>query len=166
LDYTNAGIDLKEYEPGEISAEEIGRLLIIKHSSLFRATDEELYKVIPTKLDKILVLEEWYHKEYYQNTVELPADFPSANYLAQVYNLDPSIAEKTGLDINSFANLFEQQKETTKTYNKFERDNNRPSSYETWQQIAEVIITGDTSLYKPTLQANSHWKNWPNSGSM
>jgi hypothetical protein len=44
--------------------------------------------------------------------------------------------------------------------------NTQPSSYETWQQIAKVIATGDTSYFRPTLEPNSHWKNWPEGGSM
>ena len=48
---------------------------------------------------------------------------------------------------------------------RIEREKNRPGSYETWQQLADVIITGDVSLYKPTLKPNSHWSNWPESGS-
>jgi len=50
--------------------------------------------------------------------------------------------------------------------NKDSWDNNRPGSYETWQQLAKVIITNDISHYKPTLQANTNWKNWPESGSL
>lgn len=44
-DYINAGIELKEYEPGEISLEEVGRLLITKYRDLFRASgDTTLYR--------------------------------------------------------------------------------------------------------------------------
>src|SRR5687768_3581463 len=49
-DYIDAGIELKEYEPGEISVEEVGRLLVTKHRDLLRATDNELYKSIPAHL--------------------------------------------------------------------------------------------------------------------
>lgn len=49
-DYTNTGIELKEYEPNEISAEEVGRLVVSQNRDLFRATDSELYKSIPTDL--------------------------------------------------------------------------------------------------------------------
>jgi len=164
-DYIEAGVELKEYEPGEISAEEVGRLLIIQYGSLFRATDEELYKFLPSGIDKILVLDEWYHKEYYQNNIELPADFPTPEYLAQAYKADPEIAEKTNLDVTGFANLFVEQIENTEAHNIFLWNNNRPGSYETWQQIAEVIVSGDASFYKATLPSNSHWKNWPDSGS-
>jgi hypothetical protein len=45
-------------------------------------------------------------------------------------------------------------------------NDNRPSSYETWQQIAKVIVTGDISCYSPTLKPNTHWSNWEDSGSL
>jgi hypothetical protein len=49
-DYQKVGIELKEYEPGEISLEEVGRFLLISNQDLLRATDEELYKSIPKDL--------------------------------------------------------------------------------------------------------------------
>ena len=63
-DYLKAGIKLKEFEPNEISAEEVARLLILTHRELFRATEEELYKSIPANLKKISVIDEWYHKDF------------------------------------------------------------------------------------------------------
>jgi uncharacterized protein DUF7003 len=42
----------------------------------------------------------------------------------------------------------------------------RPSSYETWRQLAKVLVSGDASFYKPTVKPNTHWKNWPESGGL
>ena len=47
-----------------------------------------------------------------------------------------------------------------------ESDGIEPSTYETYQLIAEVLVSGDQSLWKPTLEANNHWRNWPNAGSI
>ena len=52
-DYINAGIELKEYEPNTISADEVAKLVVLNHRDLFRATDQELYKSIPKDLKKI-----------------------------------------------------------------------------------------------------------------
>ncbi len=41
-----------------------------------------------------------------------------------------------------------------------------PSENETFQQIAEVLETGDIACYKPTRQPNTHWKNWPEGGTL
>lgn len=35
-----------------------------------------------------------------------------------------------------------------------------PSSQETYQLIAKVLITQDTSFWNPTLKPNNHWTNW------
>lgn len=45
-------------------------------------------------------------------------------------------------------------------------EGSKPSSYETFQLIAEVLETGDPSRYQPTLPTNTHWSNWPNAGGL
>jgi hypothetical protein len=45
-------------------------------------------------------------------------------------------------------------------------DVNRPSTSETFQQLAQVLVSGDTRLYKPTVPPNTHWKNWPEGGTL
>jgi hypothetical protein len=40
----------------------------------------------------------------------------------------------------------------------------RPSSYETYPMMAEVLVTKDTTRWKPTLQPNNDWRNWPEAG--
>lgn len=42
----------------------------------------------------------------------------------------------------------------------------RPSNSETFNQLAEVLVTGDAHIYKPTAASNTHWKNWPNAGTL
>ncbi len=150
-DYADNGIELNEFEPGEISAEEAGRLLILKYAHLFRATDEELYQSLPVNLNKILVLDEWYHREYYLQ-MNL---FESPEFLSRYELMPEPLRQKLQEDII-------KRNES----DRIEREKNRPGSYETWQQLADVITTGDVSLYKPTLKPNSHWSNWPESGSI
>jgi len=162
-DYMEAGIELKEYEPGEICAEEIARLLIIQYADLFRATDKELYSCIPSNLKKIMVLNEWYHREYYQFSTEIINSGPSIERLQTSY-IANGLADK--IDINSIGEALGESVSNNARYNQEEWQNNRPGNYETWQMLAKVIVTGDTSFYLPTLQSNNHWKNWPGSGSM
>jgi hypothetical protein len=45
-------------------------------------------------------------------------------------------------------------------------DEDRPSGSETFQQLAQVLVTGDVNCYRPTLEPNTHWKNWPQGGSL
>ncbi|MEL6988675.1 MAG: hypothetical protein AAGK97_12700 [Bacteroidota bacterium] len=61
--YRKVGIEMNNSED-EIGWCELGRYLVIEYSHLFRATDEELNKYLPEGLEKILVLDEWYHKDY------------------------------------------------------------------------------------------------------
>jgi hypothetical protein len=45
-------------------------------------------------------------------------------------------------------------------------DEHRPSNSKTFAQLAEVLSTGDTHLYKPTEPPNTHWKHWPDGGTL
>jgi hypothetical protein len=161
--YKNAGIDLSEDKAGEIRVEEVGRLLITKHRDLLRATDEELYKSIPKHLEKILVIDEWYHRDF--NEIEQPT--LSEEQLRLTYEFNKNlVGGQHPLDYESFAALFRQQEQSNNGFNQQQWQDNRPGAYETWQLIGKVIATGDAALYKPTLEPNSHWKNWPDSGSL
>jgi len=41
----------------------------------------------------------------------------------------------------------------------------RPSREETFQLLAKVLDTGNPHEYRPTLAPNTHWSNWPESGT-
>jgi hypothetical protein len=162
-DYDDAGIELRETEPGTISLEEVARLLIVKHRDLLRATDEELYKSIPKELTKILVIDEWYHRDF--NELIMPSI--SDEHLKATYEFNRNLVPgQEYMDYESFAALFRQQEQSNTAFNQGQWDDNRPGSYETWQLLAKVIAMDDITLYKPTLPPNTHWKNWPDSGSM
>jgi hypothetical protein len=45
-------------------------------------------------------------------------------------------------------------------------ESERPSGSETFQQLAMVLATGDTESYRPSLSPNTHWRNWPDGGSL
>jgi hypothetical protein len=45
-------------------------------------------------------------------------------------------------------------------------DNERPSGSETFQQLAQVLATGDVELYRPSRPPNTHWSNWPEGGRL
>ena len=45
-------------------------------------------------------------------------------------------------------------------------DHDRPSGSETFQQLAQVLATGDMTLYRPSRPPNTHWRNWPDGGSL
>jgi hypothetical protein len=42
----------------------------------------------------------------------------------------------------------------------------RPGGSETFQQLAQVLATGDVRLYRPSQPSNTHWRNWPEGGRL
>lgn len=42
----------------------------------------------------------------------------------------------------------------------------KPSGSETFQQLAQVLVTGNTSFYQPSQPPNTHWQNWPDGGKL
>lgn len=40
------------------------------------------------------------------------------------------------------------------------------SDSETFQQLAQVLTTGNTNLYQPSLPPNTHWSHWPEGGTL
>jgi hypothetical protein len=41
-----------------------------------------------------------------------------------------------------------------------------PSQSKTFPQLAQVLISGDRDRYQPSQLPNTHWKNWPDGGSL
>lgn len=41
-----------------------------------------------------------------------------------------------------------------------------PSAAEAYRQLAEVVAASDAGRYRPTEPPNTHWSNWPDSGSL
>src|SRR5690349_3444666 len=42
----------------------------------------------------------------------------------------------------------------------------RPAANQTFQQIAELLSTGELDRYRPTEPPNTHWKHWPEGGRL
>jgi len=161
-DYFDKGVDLKEHEPGEIGIEEAARLVVINHRDIFRATDSELYASIPMDLEKILVLDEWHHKDF--NEIDVPA--MTDEQLKSLWELNRKTYEPMGMTLETLTFMTRQQENSKTDYNKRQWEENRPGSCETWPMLAKVIVTTDTAHYKPMLAPNTHWLNWPESGSL
>ena len=45
-------------------------------------------------------------------------------------------------------------------------DSVRPSGSRTFQQLAQVLATGDVGAYRPLDPPNTHWKHWPDGGTL
>ena len=162
-DYEEAGIKLVDSELGGIGIEEAGRLLITQYQDIFRATNEELYKSLPGRLNKLLVLDQWYHKDF---TATAPKVMDQEDLL-QAYELNKQLGGAVStMTLENFTELIRQNEYRQQQFADIEWTNSRPSSYETWQQIAKVLATGNPHHYQPTLPPNTHWSNWPESGEL
>lgn len=42
----------------------------------------------------------------------------------------------------------------------------KPSEYETYRMIADILVSRDITKWKPTLKPTNNWRNWPNAGGM
>ncbi|MEV4412568.1 hypothetical protein [Catellatospora sp. NPDC049609] len=87
------------------------RRLVPEYRDLLLADEQELRHRLPADLPRIMVLQEWWHR-------------------------DPA------------------------------RHDQLPSETETFQQLAQVLATGDVAAYRPTHRPNTHWSFWPESGSL
>jgi hypothetical protein len=161
-DYLKAGIEPTGYRPEEISVQMAARLAVSQYRNLFRATDQELYKSIPADLEKILVLDEWYHKDFN----ELIQPKISDEQIKMSFELQKKLKGELKPNLDEFTELLRNQESKNAEWNNSQWEDNRPSSYETWQQLAKVIARGDINYYRPTLAPNTHWKHYPESGSL
>ncbi len=164
-DYEEVGIKLVESEPNTIQVQDAARLVILKYRELFRATDEELYKCIPKNLKKVLVLDEWYHRDF-NISENITDNILTESMMKSTYEFAKAELQKQGIDYETYKKSLKEQKEREDKFRKEMINYNSPSKYETWEMIAKVIVTGNTKYYKPTLKPNTHWSNYPESGSL
>lgn len=45
-------------------------------------------------------------------------------------------------------------------------EDERPSTSETFQQIADVLVSNALDKYRPSASPNTHWSHWPDGGSL
>ncbi|MCB2407767.1 DUF7003 family protein [Hymenobacter lucidus] len=161
-EYARLGIELMEFEPGRIELDELGRMLITERQDLFRATDAELYKSIPAHLSKILVLDEWHHKDFTVSPPKVLSDME----IVQAFALTIRNGGLPDMSLEDLTTTIRRQETLLNRQDQQEWNSSRPSSYETWPQLARVLTTGDVQHYRPTLPPNTHWSNWPESGAL
>lgn len=156
-EYHLAGIDVEE----NIYPQDVARLLVSRYPVLFRATMDELLRLVPADIEKILVLDEWYHQDLHRHIV-IRAD--EGLFASQIGILD-GYCFNTMDTINSLMDLLYEEEEIPDIRVIIEEvDDHLPSECETWQLLADVIITGDPAVYTPTQAPNTYWKYWEHSG--
>jgi hypothetical protein len=48
----------------------------------------------------------------------------------------------------------------------FEIIGKKPSDYETYKMIADILVSKDITKWTPSLKPNNNWRNWENAGHM
>ncbi|MGZ4057251.1 MAG: DUF7003 family protein [Bacteroidia bacterium] len=110
------------------------------------------------------------------NLLEYNGKYPAIDATSMIRYLDETNAElfratdqeiRTSLPADLFM-IMKIDKWHHERYFKFQGkvDGKSPSTYETFQQIAKVLVTKNPSYYKPTLPANNDWRNWPEAGNL
>lgn len=162
-DFVGAGVVPQKYNNGKILSEEICRVVVKNNPDIFRATDDELHKSIPRELQKIMVIDEWYHRDF---VLQPAPPGMSDDALRHTFEYNQKLTGMGGMTSEQFAASFKQQQSMNDEWNREQWENNRPGAYETFKLIAKVLETGDITHYKPTVSPNTHWSNWPESGGL
>lgn len=145
----------------ESEDEESSREIVMADQNRFRATDDELYRSVPRELNKFIVIDEWYHRDFILLAVPIMSD----EHLRYTFEFNNKLTGGSLFTFDEFKKQFRHQMQMQDAYNRAQWENNRPSLYETWQMISRAIVSGNADDYKPTFAPNSHWSNWPESGS-
>lgn len=160
--YNNQSVNYSGRLIAESVNEKISRELVSKNPGAYRATDDELYTSIPRDLKKFLVIDEWYHRDF----VMVKSPPMTDDHLKYTYDFNKKLTGNFPLPFEEFKKQFERTMLFQNQQNLEQWENNRPSIYETWQLIAQAIVSGDPQDYTPAAKPNSHWSNWPKSGSL
>lgn len=138
----------------------VARFVVQQNRSVFRATDEELFKCLPEQLVKIIVLDEWHHRDFGYD----PKPPLTDHVLKEMFYANEEWLQKQGTNIKKFTEKIRKYEKWNEEVNKEHWKKTRPSLLETWKMVAKVLTTKNTSWYRPTTEPYTHWKNYPYSG--
>lgn len=155
-DYLVAGI---QPEKRGISVADAGRSLAFRHPGLFRATATQLKLLVPGDLEKILVLDEWYHQDPFQYLIVKLTRWGGVKLGTFGIN-----ALYDFLAHRKLTDALEEEEAPRLRIVKQRIEKHTPENCETWRLLAKVITTGNPALYQPASEPNTHWTNWTYSG--
>jgi hypothetical protein len=136
---TVRGQDVRVDAAATTGPPDLFRLLVPQHRDLLLADDAELRQLVPGNLPQVLRLDDWHH-----TALRVQPPGPERERQRQMHE-------------NLARHSLPQHRVPFEV---------RPSDIETYQQVAEVLATADPSRYRPTLPGNTHWSNWPMSGTL
>ena len=176
--FGNCLTNLKSEIPGNETTSNMSSEWIIDNTELERiqhdfelvAKDKNQVKVrdtfLPIEHDWTKYLAKGIKPQHYDNPDKL-IDFPSLIRYLDEENTTLFRATDKELRMHLPADL-PQLMQIDKWHHKryYQGEGKRPSEYETYKMIADILVSKDTSKWKPTLKPNNDWRNWPNAGYM
>lgn len=185
--------NLKSGIPGDESTSNIKTVILINNNDLEKidnsefaclvAPDKNTIKVRDTFLniehDTLKYIAKNIQREAYENPNNL-IDFPTLiRYLEEenpkIYRAtDEELKICLPADLPMLMQIDQWHHEeyrkykllTSPTEYHYQVDGKKPGDYETYRMIADVLVSKDTTKWRPTLKANIDWRNWLNAGHM
>lgn len=191
--FGNSLRNLKNGIPADTAASNMKAVILIKNTDLEKLDDGDFEELVAKDKDKIQVRDtflpiEQDSSKYIAKGIQ-PRDYDNPKRLFDFYSLIryldeqyPNILRATDKelrmclpeDLPKLMQIDQWHHEayskhkvpTSRTEYHYEVTGIKPSEYETYRMIADILVSRDTTKWKPTLKPNNHWKNWPNAGHM
>lgn len=185
--------NLKSGIVGNESTSNLGQVILIKETDLEKIAERDFNELVAEDKDKIQVRDtilpiEQDSSKYiakgiaprdYKNPKRLFDFYSFIRYLDEQYpNIfratDKELRMRLPEDLPKLMQIDQWHHEayskhkvpTSRTEYHYEITGKKPSEYETFRMIADILVSRDTTKWKPTLNPNNDWRNWPNAGYM
>jgi hypothetical protein len=185
--------NLKNGIPGDTATSNMKAVILIKDTDLEKIDNGEIEELVAKEQDKIQVRDtmlpiEQNSSKYIAKGIE-PRDYNNPKHLFDFYSLIryldeeyPHIFRATDKELRmclpeNLPKLMQIDQWHHEAYSKhkvptspteyhYEVTGKKPSDYETYRMIADILVSRDTTKWKPTLKPNNDWRNWPKAGHM
>jgi hypothetical protein len=185
--------NLKNGIPGDTSTSNMKGVILIKDTDLEKLDDGDFQELVAKDKDKIQVRDTFLpigqdSSKYIAKGIE-PRDYNNPKGLFNFYSLIryldeeyPKIFRATDEELRMclpedlpklmqidhwhHEAYLKHKVPTSPTMYHYETIGKKPSEYETYRMIADILVSRDTTKWRPTLKPNNDWRNWPNAGHM
>ena len=185
--------NLKNGIAGDTASSNMKAVILIKDTDLEKIDNGEFEELVARQQDKIQVRDtilpiEQDSSKYIAKGIE-PRDYDNPKRLFDFYSLIryldgeyPHIFRATDKELRmclpeNLPKLMQIDQWHHEAYSKhkvptsptmyhYETIGKKPSEYETYRMIADILVSRDTTKWRPTLKPNNDWRNWPNAGHM
>jgi len=191
--FGNCLTNLKSAIPGDETTSNMKSVILINNEDLEHLDDGEFTESVAKDKNKVKVRDSFLTIEhdtskYVAKDIKLQdfdnpknlVDFPSLiRYLDEEH---PKIFRATDKELriclpSDLPNLMQIDEWHHEAYTKYknmtspteyhyELMGKKLSDYETYKMIADILVSRDTTKWRPTLKPNNNWRNWPKAGYM